>query len=99
MSDHVSDRTDIVDEKRRRRVVRNGSLPARKILTGAGPVTVSQSRVRDRRPVELREMFTSGILPRYLRKTKSIEELIPWLYLKDISNNDSIETLQSPWES
>ena len=92
-------RTDIVDEKRRRRVVRNGSLPARKILTGAGPVTVSQSRVRDRRPVELREMFTSGILPRYLRKTKSIEELIPWLYLKDISNNDSIETLQSPWES
>ncbi len=95
VSDYVSDRTDIVDEKGRRLVVRNGSLPAREILTGVGPVTVSQPRVRDKRRPGDREIFTPGILPRYLRKTKSIEELIPWLYLKGISTNDFPEALQS----
>ena len=88
VSDYVNDRTDIVDENGRRLVVRNGSLPEREILTGIGPVNVSQPRVRDKRPPEEREMFTPGVLPKYLRKTKSIEELIPWLYLKGISTND-----------
>jgi putative transposase len=91
----VSDRVDIIDELGRRLVVRNGSLPQREILTGVGPVAVSQPRVRDKRPPADREFFTPSILPKYLRKTKSIEELIPWLYLKGISTNDFPEALQS----
>ena len=93
--DYVNDRTDITDELGRRLVVRNGSLPEREILTGVGPVAVSQPRVRDKRSPADREFFTPSILPKYLRKTKSIEELIPWLYLKGISTNDFPEALQS----
>ena len=95
VSDYINERTDIVDENGRRYVVRNGSLPEREILTGVGPITVSQPRVRDRRSPANRELFTPGILPKYLRKTKSMEELIPWLYLKGISTNDFPEALQS----
>jgi transposase-like protein len=75
--------------------VRNGHLPEREILTGLGPVTVKQPRARDRRPEEERETFTSNILPPYLRKVKSLEELIPWLYLKGISTSDFPEALQA----
>lgn len=95
VNDFVKDRRDVVDEHGRRLVVRNGSLPEREILTGVGPVTISQPRVRDKRSAGEREMFSSSILPKYLRKTKSIEELIPWLYLKGISTNDFPEALQS----
>ena len=95
VADYINDRTDITDENGRRLVVRNGSLPEREILTGVGPVAVSQPRVRDKRSGSEREEFTPGILPKYLRKTKSIEELIPWLYLKGISTNDFPEALQS----
>ena len=95
VSDYVNDRTDIIDELGRRLVVRNGSLPEREILTRVGPVAVRQPRVRDKRHPADREIFTPGILPRYLRQTKSIEELIPWLYLKGISTNDFPEALQS----
>jgi len=85
-----------VDGQGRRLVVRNGSLPAREILTGAGPLPVSQPRVRDKssEPAE-RVRFSSSILPAYLRKSKSIEELIPWLYLKGISTGDFSEALQA----
>jgi transposase-like protein len=81
------------DEAGHRQVVRNGSLPQRTILTGIGPVEVQQPRVQDRRPSDQREKFTSAILPPYLRKAKSIEELIPWLYLKGISTGDFSEAL------
>jgi transposase-like protein len=74
-------------------VVRNGHLPARSIPTGVGPVEVKQPRVHDRRPAAERETFTSAILPPYLRKTKGIEELIPWLYLKGVSTGDFSEAL------
>src|SRR6516164_3777726 len=73
--------------------IRNGSLPQRIINTGVGPVEVKQPRVRDRRPAGQREKFNSAILPPYLRKTKSIEELIPWLYLKGVSTGDFAEAL------
>jgi putative transposase len=76
-----------------RQVVRNGHLPERTITTGLGPVAVKQPRVHDRRPPGEREKFTSAILPRYLRKTKSVEELIPWLYLKGVSTGDFSEAL------
>ena len=76
-----------------RQVVRNGYLPKRTITTGIGPVEVEQPRVLDRRGQEEAEPFSSKILPPYLRKTKSIEELIPWLYLKGISTGDFSEAL------
>jgi len=79
----------------RRQVVRNGYAPPRKIETGIGPVEVEQPRVHDRRPEGEREKFTSAILPPYLRKTKSIEELIPWLYLKGVSTGDFSEALEA----
>jgi transposase-like protein len=76
-----------------RQVVRNGHLPERTIATGVGPVQLQQPRVHDRRPSGEQEKFTSAILPPYLRKTKSVEELIPWLYLKGVSTGDFSEAL------
>jgi putative transposase len=85
-----------VDDQGRRLVVRNGSLPTRQILTGAGPLEVAQPRVRDKSPdASERVRFSSSILPPYLRKSKSLEELIPWLYLKGISTGDFSEALQA----
>ena len=77
-----------------RLVVRNGYLPARELLTGAGALAVQQPRVRDRsRDPEARVSFASSILPAYLRRSKSVEEFIPWLYLKGISTGDFPEVL------
>lgn len=78
-------------------VKRNGYTPARTISTGIGPVEVSQPRVRDDRPKEEKDTsrFYSKILPPYLRKTRSIEDLVPWLYLKGISTGDVSEALMS----
>jgi len=66
-------------------VVRNGYQPERTIQTGIGDVPVKQPRVRDRGG---KIKFSSNILPRYLRRTRSLEELLPWLYLKGVSTND-----------
>jgi putative transposase len=76
-------------------LVRNGFLPERTIQTGIGGVPVRQPWVRDRGPVaaDARIRFTSSILPRYLRRTRSLEELLPWLYLKGISSGDFAEAL------
>src|SRR5690606_9356387 len=84
------------DDSGRRLVVKNGNLPAREILTGAGPIEVQQGRVRDNAadPQE-RVEFTPSVLPAYLRRTDAIEELIPWLYLKGISTSDFGEALQA----
>ncbi len=77
----------------RRQVVRNGHLPERTLQTGLGDIDVKQPRVHDRRPAGQREAFTPAVLPRYLRRAKSLEELIPWLYLKGISTGDIAEAL------
>jgi putative transposase len=90
---YLDARSHLRDDAGRRQVVRNGTLPQRTILTGIGPVDVRQPRVQDRRPADQREKFSSAILPPYLRKTKSIEELIPWLYLKGVSTGDFSEAL------
>ena len=77
------------DEENRRRIVRNGYLPERKILTGIGEVAVNVPRTRDRTGTgEDRIGYRSAILPAYLRKSRSMEALIPWLYLKGISTGD-----------
>jgi putative transposase len=90
---YLDARCELRDEAGRQQVVRNGRLPRRTILTGVGPVEVQQPRVQDRRPAAEREKFSSAILPPYLRKTKSLEELIPWLYLKGVSTGDFSEAL------
>jgi putative transposase len=92
---YLEARAQLKDQAGRQQVVRNGYLPERTILTGVGPVEVKQPRVRDRRRADEREAFTSAILPPYLRKTKSLEDLIPWLYLKGISTGDFTEALQA----
>jgi len=95
VADWIERHASIKDEDGHRLVVRNGRLPKRKITTGVGQVDIEQPRVHDRRPPAEAEKFTSKILPPYLRKTKSMEELIPWLYLKGISTGDFGEALQS----
>jgi len=91
----INGHSHLTDETGHRQVVRNGYHNKRKITTGLGLLEVEQPRVHDRRPEGEREKFTSKILPPYLRKTRSIEELIPWLYLKGISTGDMNEALQS----
>lgn len=86
---HAADRL----EDGRARLVRHGHLPEREVLTGIGPVPVKVPRVRDRGAGEDRISFTPSILPRYLRKTKSVAELLPWLYLKGVSTGDFSEAL------
>ena len=92
----LAEHADRTDERGRKQVVRNGYLPARSIMTGAGPLEIEQPRVRDRSPrADERVVFGSAILPPYLRKSRSIEELIPWLSLKGISTGDYSEALQA----
>jgi transposase-like protein len=74
----------------RARMVRNGHRPERSVQTGLGAIDVAMPRVRDR---QKKLHFTSSILPPYLRRTKTIEELLPWLYLKGISTGDFQEAL------
>jgi len=93
VADWIDRYQDCRDAAGKRQVVRNGHLPERTITTGIGPVPVQQPRVHDRRPASQREKFSSAILPPYLRKTRSIEELIPWLYLKGVSTGDFSEAL------
>jgi putative transposase len=86
---------EINDDKGCQRLVRNGYLPEREIQTGIGQVPVRAPRIRDRQPdsPQGRIRFTSAIVPPYLRRTKSIETLLPWLYLKGISTGDFTEAL------
>src|SRR6266436_6337413 len=85
VAEFVARHQELKDERERQRVVRNGYQPERTIQTGLGDVPVKAPRVRDR---EGTIKFSSNILPRYLRRTKSIEELLPWLYLKGLSTGD-----------
>ena len=79
----------------RRRIVRHGHLPEREIMTGIGPVAVCCPRVRDRGAADGGERirFSSAILPPYARRSKSLEVVIPILYLKGISSGDFEEAL------
>lgn len=82
---------DYQDESGRPCVVRNGYLPERKFQTGIGDVSVRIPRVRDRGNRQVR--FYSSMIPPYLRRSKSIETLLPVLYLKGISTGDFSEAL------
>jgi transposase-like protein len=74
-------------------IVRNGYLPECDVPTGIGAVRVKVPRVRDRSGAGLR--FHSALLPPYIRRSKSLEALLPWLYLKGISAGDFSEALQT----
>ena len=92
---HIEAHADLTDASGRRRIVRHGHMPEREVQTGIGAVTVKRPRVRDRDPQATggRIRFTSSILPPYLRRAKSVEALLPWLYLKGISSGDFSEAL------
>lgn len=83
---------DQTDAAGRRRLVRHGHLPEREVQTGIGAVASKVSRVRNRAPDGAPLRFTSTILPPYLRRAKSTEELLP-LYLKGVSTGDFSEAL------
>lgn len=80
----------------RQRVVHHGTGPARMIQTGIGPVPVQRHKVRDRAtdvPAETRIRFTSTILPRWARRSRSLDALLPVLYLRGVSTGDFQEAL------
>jgi putative transposase len=81
------------DPQGRQAVVRNGSLPARAVQTGLGAVRVKGPRVRDRSGSAMR--FHSALLPPDIRRSKSLEALWPWLYLKGVSTGEFSEALQA----
>ncbi len=92
----VAAHDDRRDEAGRRLVVKNGSLPSREILTGAGRLSLQQGRVRDNTPdASERVTFSLKAPPAYLRRTDAIEELILWLYFNGISTSDFGEVLQA----
>jgi putative transposase len=96
VDEFLAQHTERRDARGNRLVVRNGYKPAREILTGAGRLEVELPRTRDNSSQKKdRVRFTSSILPPYLRRSKAIDELIPWLYLKGISTGDFTESLQS----
>ena len=88
LAEHADRRT----EDGKAGVVRNGYLPARKLQTGLGPVTVRIPKVRSKtgEPVT----FRSALVPPYVRKTRSLEAAVPWLYLKGVSSGEMREALK-----
>jgi len=92
---YVEAHAHLKDHAGRHQVVRDGHLPERAIQTGLGEIRVKQPRVHDRRAPTEPEKFTPAVLPPYLRRAKSLEELIPWLYPKGISTGDFSEALQA----
>src|SRR3954467_11895469 len=94
VAEFLAKHADLKTETGHQRVVRHGDLPEREIMTGIGPIAVRQPRVRDREAAEgERIRYSPSILPRYARRSKSIEVLIPVLYLKSISSGDFEEAL------
>ena len=96
VADFLGKHADLKTADGHQRVVRHGHLPEREVMTGIGPVAVRQPRVRDREadatdPDRIR--FSPSILPPYMRRSKSIETLLPILYLKGISTGDFSEAL------
>ena len=92
----LAEHADKRSEDGRRRLVRHGHLPERSVMTGIGPVEARVPRVRDRLGAgDDRIRFTSAILPPYARRSKSLEVLIPVLYLKGVSTGDFAEALSA----
>lgn len=97
VAEYIAAHATLRDEKGRRIVVRNGHHPEREIQTGIGSVAVKKPKVNDKRVDEHGERlrFQSEIIPPYLKRTKSVEELVPWLYLRGISTGDFPTALEA----
>lgn len=81
-------------EEGKARFARNGYLPEREIQTGIGGIKVKVPRVRDRAYCKDGIRFGSSVIPKYLRRSGSLDELLPLLYLKGISVNDFSDALK-----
>ena len=90
VDEFVQKQSSLRDENGKKIVSKNGYMPQRDIVTGMGPLTLRQPRIDDRnlKDYSNASRFTSNILPKYLRRIPSIDNLIPALYLKGISTND-----------
>jgi putative transposase len=95
--EHLARHAGLRDEQGNRLVVSNGHAPKRTILTGVGAVEVKRPRVDERKAQGApgHEPFTSGILPRFLRKTPTLEGALATLYLKGVSTNDFAVALEA----
>jgi len=95
VAEYIERHQHIVDEHGHQVVVRNGFMPERGFQTGIGSLTIKRPRVNDKRIDEdgQKIRFSSSILPPYLRRSKSIEDLLPWLYLRGISTGNFSEAL------
>lgn len=91
LRDFLDDHAEHTLDDGRRAVVRNGYQPERTVQTGIGDVPVQVPKTRDRSGKGIH--FTSNVLPPYLRRSRSVEELLPWLYLKGVSTGDFQEAL------
>ena len=95
IEEYIETHTQDAGSSGRKTIVRNGYHPSRSIISGMGPIPIRQPRVDDRKESQ---RFTSAILPRYLRRMPSVDNLIPYLYLKGISTNDFSQALTASWE-
>jgi len=93
LTEFLAQYQDVVDDQGRRSVVRNGYQPAREIMTGIGPVDIKVPKTRDKSGQGIH--FRSDLLPPYIKRSKSLETVLPWLYLKGISTGDFSEALAS----
>lgn len=93
LSEFLSEYAELKDSAGRQGVVRNGYLPKRTITTGVGEVEIQVPKVRDRTGQGIK--FNSLLLPPYLKRSRSVEEVLPWLYLKGVSTGDFSEALSA----
>ena len=92
IEEFLSSHSSVKTTDNQKAIVRNGYLPERSVQTSAGPLFIKQPRARDKRGLE---KFVSSIIPPYLRRSPSIDTLIPLLYLKGISTSDFSEALEA----
>ncbi len=86
LTEFLSNYSDQMTDAGQAAVVRNGYHPERPLQTGIGPVTVKIPKVRSRTGAPV--TFRSALVPPYIRKTRSLESALPWLYLKGISTGE-----------
>ncbi|ADI37853.1 IS256-like element ISWch2 family transposase [Waddlia chondrophila] len=92
VNEYLESMSSRTNSEGRKQFVRNGYLPEREVQTGIGPIAVKQPRVRDKNGFT---KYSSAILPKYLRRTPSLEAVIPALYLRGISTNNFQEALEA----